>query len=636
MKLAFSVLTMGVLVQHVSALYGGSISAYITKGSPGHIKVKAFFLNGWRTGKGPCRMCTTLDVGSNITDIKKQVINNSSNPAIFGKWTIEMQYAHYQRVDLDKNNVIRRTEKDVMLAVSEKEEWELDGTEFSFEISTTQYTDIRYVDIMFSDTIDTSLTLLPEISTIHLQVKSYPQVRSDTGKANRSPRVLVKPLYSLERGKNYKIHIESVDEDGDLVLCRESRFVEAFEIGPFMSTLMKRGFLFVDRRKCVVNITVDPSYFHEGDTFPVAITLEDYNRHPILLHTMSSGKDSLQNSYGYSLSGVVVKMIINITGRTDPPEFIPPTPSHGYTVYCGGDVQIKVYAKAAPGRNIVRFDFLRHNWRYVNHTGINDASHISANAVSTTITWSPSDDDIGYHIICVNAEDDQGRNTVNLVCFRIEVKENILRQESAMSGKPYFLYPTDLTCTKDTSCIFPVSISSLNSKGVVSVAITSETVENVTIQYRRELINDIMQITAARVEFLASQVGRRKICLNASDSMSSSDLCLFITVPFQDPCSVSPCKSGFCQAYDDNTGFRCRCRPGYTGNLCEINKKKTSPCSSNPCYGGANCIGVPSPPYYICFYIDKCGKHSCARNEMCYQGIPQNYTCSAISILKIS
>lgn len=40
-------------------------------------------------------------------------------------------------------------------------------------------------------------------------------------------------------------------------------------------------------------------------------------------------------------------MFFKVTGRTDPPDFISPTPPNNqeYTVYVGGDFNVSVYAK---------------------------------------------------------------------------------------------------------------------------------------------------------------------------------------------------------------------------------------------------------------------------------------------------
>lgn len=40
-------------------------------------------------------------------------------------------------------------------------------------------------------------------------------------------------------------------------------------------------------------------------------------------------------------------MFFKVTGQTDPPKFIPPTPPNNqtYTVYVGGDFHVSVYAK---------------------------------------------------------------------------------------------------------------------------------------------------------------------------------------------------------------------------------------------------------------------------------------------------
>jgi hypothetical protein len=48
-------------------------------------------------------------------------------------------------------------------------------------------------------------------------------------------------------------------------------------------------------------------------------------------------------------------MYLKITGKTDAPEFIPPTPANNqeYIVYMGGDFNVNVYALASSGRYFV-------------------------------------------------------------------------------------------------------------------------------------------------------------------------------------------------------------------------------------------------------------------------------------------
>lgn len=52
---------------------------------------------------------------------------------------------------------------------------------------------------------------------------------------------------------------------------------------------------------------------------------------------------------------------------------------------------------------------------------------------------------------------------------------------------------------------------------VGEIVSTSESEENVTIEYSHTVINGSLPTTVAQVEFLATLPGPRQICLNASD-----------------------------------------------------------------------------------------------------------------------
>lgn len=54
-------------------------------------------------------------------------------------------------------------------------------------------------------------------------------------------------------------------------------------------------------------------------------------------------------------------------------------------------------------------------------------------------------------------------------------------------------------------------------KSVKTIVSTSESKENVTIEYSHAVINGSLPTTVAQVEFIASENGLRQICLNASD-----------------------------------------------------------------------------------------------------------------------
>jgi hypothetical protein len=54
-------------------------------------------------------------------------------------------------------------------------------------------------------------------------------------------------------------------------------------------------------------------------------------------------------------------------------------------------------------------------------------------------------------------------------------------------------------------------------RGIQNILSTPSSKENVAIQYSQERLNGSIEYKVAQVEFFASQIGSRQICLKASD-----------------------------------------------------------------------------------------------------------------------
>ncbi|XP_062599355.1 uncharacterized protein LOC134260838 [Saccostrea cucullata] len=192
MKMLIVVLLLSFGAQNVAGIYGGCMSYSTTIESSGHLKVKLFFLNGWKIDKGPCRTCTAADKGSDVTQRRKLLIQQTNNQEMFGKWEAEVYSQNGNASYIDKTRIVNNVSTDVVLIVGEKEGWELIGSEISLDFDLT----VKEFDITLNSSLDVSMTLLPVIRHINLQVKVEPGIRNDTNRPNRSPIVLVKPLYS--------------------------------------------------------------------------------------------------------------------------------------------------------------------------------------------------------------------------------------------------------------------------------------------------------------------------------------------------------------------------------------------------------------------------------------------------------
>ena len=81
----------------------------------------------------------------------------------------------------------------------------------------------------------------------------------------------------------------------------------------------------------------------------------------------------------------------------------------------------------------------------------------------------------------------------------------------------------------------------------------------------------------------------------------------------QNPCSSSPCvNDGTCQVGYTAKGFRCKCRPGFTGELCSKGTRKlkngrVEGCNSSPSYGSSRGLTstAPFPPAFLLSWIKK-------------------------------
>lgn len=90
-----------------------------------------------------------------------------------------------------------------------------------------------------------------------------------------------------------------------------------------------------------------------------------------------------------------------------------------------------------------------------------------------------------------------------------------------------------------------------------------------------------------------------------------------------DDCGSSPClNSGTC--IDEIDTFRCRCMPGFVGELCEVNIDE---CAMKPCVNGATCVDRNNDYVCICppgftgkdcsINIDDCASEPCFNNGYC-------------------
>lgn len=99
-----------------------------------------------------------------------------------------------------------------------------------------------------------------------------------------------------------------------------------------------------------------------------------------------------------------------------------------------------------------------------------------------------------------------------------------------------------------------------------------------------------------------------------------------------DECLCGPCKNN-ATCLDGINMFQCLCQPGYTGKTCEIDVNE---CDSNPCHNGAQCVNGIASYTCVCpagflgmnceINIDECESSPCMNQGKCNDDV-NGYTC---------
>lgn len=65
------------------------------------------------------------------------------------------------------------------------------------------------------------------------------------------------------------------------------------------------------------------------------------------------------------------------------------------------------------------------------------------------------------------------------------------------------------------------------------------------------------------------------------------------------PCESNPCQNGG-QCIDRGSSYQCLCSEGFSGDNCELSVGRENPCEPNPCQNGGQCRVVEDKPVCIC------------------------------------
>ncbi|XP_060586701.1 protein jagged-2-like [Ruditapes philippinarum] len=152
-------------------------------------------------------------------------------------------------------------------------------------------------------------------------------------------------------------------------------------------------------------------------------------------------------------------------------------------------------------------------------------------------------------------------------------------------GKPYFVdIPSPhqmVNCTIHTTCLLPIYI--VSSVKVNDIQVTESFIDKYQISKIKNVTHKGQPVYQAELQFKSFVLGNKKICLIAKDIIGaeSEKVCITSHIDPTDACMSAPCKNYATCVTDSRTGnFKCICRPGSTGKICEI---WTDPCVPDPC-----------------------------------------------------
>ncbi|XP_062615279.1 neurocan core protein-like [Saccostrea cucullata] len=231
--------------------------------------------------------------------------------------------------------------------------------------------------------------------------------RSDIQQPNTSPVTTGKPMYTLQYGCRLALQIPVADADGDILRCRWSTGSEC------VSVCSALPYASLDRETCTISF---PSNHTVNGTYAVAVTVEDFPRSNITIggttYTPSDPMTAIHLQFlvrTASLSG----------GCDERPVFVNSTPPEGtiFNLLTGQTLQISFYI--ASNQTITRVDV-------TSPAGMTYTSPMPypgrPGVFFINTTWTPTALQIGSHILCALAEDNNGKASDSR-CVEIRVTD---------------------------------------------------------------------------------------------------------------------------------------------------------------------------------------------------------------------
>lgn len=373
-------------------------------------------------------------------------------------------------------------------------------------------------------------------SSWNIETTVYLASRSDINRPNSSPITAGQPMYIVRYGTRVVLTIPMVDSDGDTIQCRWATGNEC------VSVCNSLPLATLDSDTCT--ITFNATHALNG-MYAVALSIEDFPKTNILI----GSKLYTPND---PISIVPLQFLINTVNLDAssgaPPVFVNDTPPAGSALEVKLPQTISIPFYAYSNQTISRIDLTSP----AGMTYSDLQQDFSRQDVSfITTSWTPTEEQIGSHILCATAVDSMG-STSNYHCLSIRVSE-----VSPCDSSPC---PNNMTCVRDGAnytCQCMAGFTGLNCENDINEC-AGDPCEN------DGTCNDIIN-------------GYYCTCVNGFTGLSCETEI--------NECASSPCiNGGFCT--DELNGFNCTCPTGTSGTLCEININE---CASSPCENGGHC-----------------------------------------------
>ncbi|GFS19361.1 neurogenic locus notch homolog protein 2 [Elysia marginata] len=597
---------------------GGSLSVAAINST--RIRLTSYTV--WDLDSGPC--AGNCKPGLSTQAWRSQLVNQSGNPSIIGRWYTETldRLGNLQKLDFtDQFNSHCQGE---VLQVSTQERWVLEKAQLDISIPPL----LDFVDVVLE-----GFSWTPELNPrfkvcrhqqggpdsgcpYHLQTKFYPGIRNDTGAPNHTPTALVRPIYKVVPGQKKKIPLAILDSDNDIYRCRPARFVE-------LGSLYQMNGVTVER-DC--SITVEPASNTVGDIGVVNVIVEDAS-----YATVKVGDSRVLQTFE-GISATQVQFMVQVVSQSRSPEFIYPTSCgingvKGVNLISGATLHLPLHARPSnsqPSGTKIKFAVRAEP----------DDGHppfmSSLRRSDDNVSWIDLESNVtgdGLYWVEILAIDTEGEESVCFYKVRVKPLVYSLDLYTNFTSGPVLSLPDNVDCEVHSLCAFPVFGRGdqtfllvdipLNNSDKRLINITSKEVGSTVLNSTTTLQKDIT------IE--SKQIGHVEVCFAALDfNRKTTYECTSINIMKQQtshPCIANETLCGRyakCNPNPDNiSDFLCDCRsPNIHGRFCEIS---VNTCDNNYCGNNSEqCLYDPAIaplPFCLCKknYVGKV----CDKNVLC-------------------